>query len=334
MTIRLPLSKSIANRVLVLQAMDKVSLSDVSADEVPVDVKVMHDALEAIHRGAERVNLQNCGTAMRFLTAYCSQLEGQTIVLDGCERMRQRPVGPLVDALRIAGAEVEYLIQKGFPPLRIKGRQLDRTAVLGVNSSLSTQFVSALLLIGMEVETTRTSPYITLTREVMARWQNGDRDIAERDWSAAAFWYEYVALHGGELFLEDLYATDMQGDKVVADIFRDFGVETKYEEDGVFIRRCEGASMISYELSFRDCTDLYPALALTCERLGIALHARDTEVLRYKESDRLKALAEHRTYEDHRIAMALLAADWPCDDIACISKSYPTFYEQLCLLRR
>jgi 3-phosphoshikimate 1-carboxyvinyltransferase len=271
---------------------------------------------------------------MRFLTAYCAQRQGQTIVLDGCERMRQRPIGQLVDALRACGAQITYLGESGFPPLKISGQHLDKSQLLSLNQPLSTQFVSALMLIGLDVTTDNSSPYIYITRRVLARWDAGERNFMERDWSAAAFWYEYVALHGGELFLEDLYETDIQGDKVLVDIFRDFGVETRFEEEGVSIIRREEAQFMSYSMSFSDCPDLYPAIAITCQQLGITLHATGTESLRLKESDRLQAIREQRTYGDHRIAMALLAADLPCDDIACISKSYPTFYEQLCQLRR
>ena len=333
MPVQLPLSKSIANRLLVLQALHNVPLTDVSGSDIPDDVKLMHDALIAIENGAQRLDLQNCGTAMRFLTAYCAQRDGQTIVLDGCERMHHRPIGPLVEALRTCGAQIEFLGEGGFPPLRITGKKLVGRQVL-VSSQLSTQFVSALMLIGLPVITDCASPYIFMTKRVCERWQAGEHDFAERDWSAAAFWYEYVALHGGELFLEGLHKTDIQGDKVVADIFRNFGVETSYEENGIRIAKEYPPSTVHCQLSFADCPDLYPAVAVTCQQSGIVLDATGTETLRLKESDRIQTVHERCTNDDHRVAMALLAADLPCDNIACISKSYPAFYEQLCQLRR
>ena len=110
------------------------------------------------------------GTAMRFLTAYCAQLEGQTVILDGIERMHHRPIGQLVDALREIGADIEYLSKEGFPPLKIKGCILDKHRIVTINNPQSTQFVSALLLIGANVHTDSTSPYITLTREMIKQW--------------------------------------------------------------------------------------------------------------------------------------------------------------------
>ena len=325
--VRLPISKSIANRLLVLQALRGEPLLDVSGRDIPDDTRLMHDALEAIRSGASSLMLNNCGTAMRFLTAYCAQLEGCEIVLDGSERMRQRPIGQLVDALVALGADILYLGEIGFPPILVRGKQLDKRPIV-VSAPESTQFISALLLIGIDVQTDSDSPYIAMTRKV----KEGALDC-ERDWSAAAFWYEYVAIHGGELFLEGLHSTDIHGDKVVADIFRPLGVETVYEPDGVRIAKSVQILDSGLQISFKDCPDLYPAVALTCHALGITLDARDTASLRIKESDRLQAVSALQTNHDHRMAMALLAADLPCDDIACIAKSYPTFYEQLCTLR-
>lgn len=333
--IRLPISKSIANRLLILQALHSEPLMDVSGQDIPEDIRLMHDALEAIHSGASTVMLDNCGTAMRFLTAYCAQREGQTVVLDGCERMRHRPIAPLVEALRTCGAEIEYLGETGFPPLRITGRKLRKYA-LELDAAGSTQFISALLLIGIDVVTDSDSPYIRMTREVIARYAAGERCFMERDWSGAAFWYEYVAIHGGELFLEGLHSTDLQGDKVLVDIFCHFGVETAFEPDGIRLSPLNPLTLspLNFHLSFKHCPDLYPAVSLTCRALGITLDACDTEALRLKESDRIQAVRDLQTCHDHRMAMALLAADLPCDDIACIDKSYPSFYEQLCQLRR
>ena len=367
MQIELPISKSIANRLLILQAIHGDELMPVSAD-LPEDVRIMSEAIRQLgERREARIDIGNCGTAMRFLTAYCAQLEGQTTILDGVKRMHHRPIGQLVDALREIGAQIDYLGEEDYPPLRIKGCILDKQRLVTINNPQSTQFVSSLLLVGANVQTNCTSPYITLTRTLIERYTQHhlsrsqgvdcERNVVannvvgvvdlykiERDWSSAAFWYEYVALHGGEITLPGLYRDSLQGDKVVADIFSCLGVHTEYTAEGITIVSTGVADLQRSDLQgtdarstaqrsaeeilcqdFSACPDLYPAVALTCERLGIELHATGTDSLPLKESDRLRAVREHRTDHDHRMAMALLIADYEVDDTDCISKSYPQF---------
>ena len=331
MRIELPISKSIANRLLILQATHGDELMPVS-DSMPDDVRIMSEAIRLLgERREARIDLGNCGTAMRFLTAYCAQLEGQTTILDGVERMHHRPIGQLVDALREIGADIEYLGEEGFPPLRIKGCILDKHRIVTINNPLSTQYISALLLIGVNVITNSTSPYIYITQEVIKQYQLPPFSYhlsVEKDWSSAAFWYEYVALHGGEITLLGLSRDSLQGDKVVADIFAHLGVRTTYTAEGVVISSSPlHPTPYTLHHDFSACPDLYPAIALTCERLGVELHATGVESLPLKESDRLRAVAEHRTDADHRMAMALLIAGYKVDDTACISKSYPNFIE-------
>ena len=338
MQIELPISKSIANRWLMLQAIHGDELMPVS-DSMPDDVQILHNALTTLRTfktsktlSTPHIDVGNCGTAMRVLTAYCAQLEGQTTILDGIERMHHRPIGQLVDALREIGADIEYLGEEGFPPLRIKGCILDKHRMVTINDPQSTQYISALLLIGANVITNSTSPYIDITQEVIKQYHLSPFSFhltVEKDWSSAAFWYEYVALQGGEITLPGLSRDSLQGDKVVADIFAQLGVTTQYMEEGIVIYPSPLQST-TYTLhqDFSACPDLYPAVALTCERLGIELQATGVESLPLKESDRLRAVAEHRTDADHRMAMALLVAGYEVDDTACISKSYPQFVEQ------
>ena len=356
MRIELPISKSIANRLLILQATHGDELMPVS-DSMPDDVRIMSEAIRLLgERREARIDLGNCGTAMRFLTAYCAQLEGQTTILDGVERMHHRPIGQLVDALREIGADIQYLGEEGFPPLRIKGCTLDKRRIVTINNPQSTQYISALLLIGANVITNSTSPYIYITQEVIKQYQLSPFSFhisVEKDWSSAAFWYEYVALHGGEITLLGLSRDSLQGDKVVADIFAHLGVQTEYTAEGITIASTGVADLQRSDLQgidarstaqrsaeeilcqdFSACPDLYPAIALTCERLGVELHATGVESLPLKESDRLRAVAEHRTDADHRMVMALLIAGYEVDDTACISKSYPQFLEQFRQLRK
>ena len=390
MQIELPISKSIANRLLILQAIHGDELMPVSAT-FPDDVLLLHRALtiftthsshcecpiggtpsdsEASDNRIAEVNLGNCGTAMRFLTAYCAQLDGQTTILDGVERMHHRPIGQLVDALREIGAQIEYLGEEGFPPLRITGCALDKHKIVQIDNPLSTQFISALLLIGANVHTNSTSPYINITREIIAQYlqrttranysEQRERttaskasELIESDWSSAAFWYEYIAIHSGKIHLPGLFRDSIQGDKVVADIFAQLGVQTQYTTEGVTIISTGVADLQRSDLQgivarstaqrsaeeilhqdFSACPDLYPAVALTCEKLGIQLDATGIDSLPLKESDRLRAVREHRVDADHRMAMALLVADYPVDDTDCISKSYPQFLEQFNALHK
>lgn len=352
--VHLPVSKSVVNRLLILQARAGEALLPVD-ETMPDDVRVLHGALRTLDEragGGEEITVDvgNCGTAMRFLTAYCA-LSGRKAVLTGCERMRERPIGQLVEALRGLGARVDYMAREGFPPLRIEG-------VIGFQVSgfkfqvrlmhpQSTQFVSALLLMGVEVETDVSSPYIEMTRQLCACFAerrkaqvsdpgfqvSGFRFQVERDWSAAAFWYEWVAIHGGGLRMEGLRADSMQGDKAAAELFARLGVQTTYEADNVVIERVSDCALpSSVQWDFASTPDLYPAAAIACEQLGVRLEATGTESLTIKESDRLRAVREHRTYHDHRIAMALMAADMPCDETDCVSKSYPAFVEELARL--
>ncbi len=338
------------------------------------DVLLLRNALQQINsfnvqHSTFKVQLYNCGTAMRFLTAYCAVQDGLDITLTGSERMQERPIGQLVDALRNVGADIEYLGSEGYPPLRIHGKVLPRIPIT-LNDVDSSQFISALMLVGFPVETNETSPYIEMTQELIEQVQKGEPISIERDWSSASYWYEYVALYGGEIIFLDLYFQTLQGDSAVAEIFESLGVKSEETDEGIRIYkdvnatqhppvetpfmaspidttpslpRWEESEGAVLRINFSSCPDLYPAVYVTCHQLGIPLKAHGTERLLHKESNRLQAFdqlnnltakGEQRkallhTYSDHRIAMSLLTAGYQVDDIACISKSYPQFVEQL-----
>ena len=325
--ISLPISKSIANRILLLQAIHGDPLMRVSAD-MPDDIIVLHDALQQIRDtfgtpdkrispfplgegGGEALslNLKNCGTALRFLQIHIAECyPGAPITLTGDPRLLERDGKP------------------------------------------TTQTTSARILHGENIPVAKNeSPYITLSRRMRESYLSPLRGEPERgfqieaDWSSAAFWYEYVAIHGGELLLEGLRPDSLQGDRIVADIYAGyFGVKTEFVEEGAVIRsyseavlqRSGLAATQSYSnavsIDFSNCPDLYPAVALTCEKLSIELNATGTDRLRFKESDRIEAVRLHEVRNDHRMAMALMAADFPVsiDEQQCVSKSYPQFVEQ------
>ncbi len=311
MNISLPISKSIANRILLLQAIHGDPLMRVSSD-MPDDVLVLHDALEQLQtfkQGAAQnskqaplvLNLKNCGTALRFLQVHIAKCyPGAPITLTGDPRLMERDGKP------------------------------------------TTQTTSALILHGEPIPVAENeSPYITMSRRMVSMYQPCMADDIEPCWSSAAFWYEYVAIHGGELLLEGLQPDSLQGDRIVADLYAThFGVQTEFIEDGAVIRSVspkDGLYSVSeavcqpkaVSIDFFNCPDLYPAIALTCERLGITLLATGTDRLRHKESDRIEAVRLHEVRNDHRMAMALLAADFPVaeSEQTCIAKSYPQFPE-------
>lgn len=339
---------------------------------MPQDVVLLHDALVSLNfklstEGRNKTtsfnsqlstfNLNNAGTAMRFLTAYCAQLAGCEVVLDGCERMRHRPIGPLVDALRSMGADITYLGETGFPPLHIRGKSLAQSqftnhqSQITIQSSISSQFASALELIGIDCDAPA-SPYLTMTRSLIHNYKSSIFNLQlEKDWSSAAFWYEYVALHGGTVTLPGLSLDSIQGDKVVAELFEPLGVHTTSTPTGITIHHSHASGTqssifnspqgVQSSIDFISCPDLYPAIAMTCHMLGYELQATGIDSLRYKESDRIEVVKAMlatpkdqvvKTAHDHRIAMAALVAGRQVDDEECIVKSYPQFKEQLCKL--
>ncbi len=290
--VELPISKSIANRLILLQAIHGDELMPVSA-AMPHDVRLIHDCLTKLrtHQSGTPLTLylHNCGTALRFLQVHLEQCyAGEPIVLDGDERLKERDGKP------------------------------------------TTQTTSALIMHGKDIpQQDDESPYITMTRRMTAAYPN---ITIERDWSAAAFWYEYIAIHGGEILLTKLTDESVQGDRKVADIYAQyFGVHTTYTPQGAVLRAVNEQRPACVIIDFSATPDLYPAIALTCERLGITLHAEGTECLHYKECDRLEAVRLHEVRNDHRMAMALMAADYTVSKVEqqCVNKSYPLFVEQL-----
>ena len=276
--------------------------------DIPDDIHVLHDALVRLreHKQGEPLvlNLKNCGTALRFLQVHIDKFyPGEPITLTGDPRLLERLGKP------------------------------------------TTQTASARILHGDQVPVLPDeSPYITMSRRMAAMYQPSVVEDIERCWSSAAFWYEYMALQPllypdgpRELLLEGLTFHSLQGDRIVADIYAaHFGVKTTFTSDGaIIVNNTTRQSIVDCQLpdrqlvlDFTNCPDLYPAIALTCERLGIPLIATGTERLAYKESNRLEAVASHQVRHDHRMAMALLVAGYPVDDTACIAKSYPSFLSQ------
>ena len=382
-------SKSETNRVLLLQALySNLSLIN---DSNAHDVEMMKRGLQ---QTSGIVDVHHAGTAMRFLTAYFASLEGASITLTGSDRMKQRPIQVLVDALVELGAEVSYLEVKGFPPLHISGKQL-RGGRLHIRADISSQYLSALCLVaprfseGLELvfEGALTSmPYLKMTLKLLdaigveTSLEHKGLRIApmpkiksqslsvESDWSAASYYYSIVALSpvGTQVQLSVLKNDSLQGDRVLADIYTEFGVETTFENDQyVVLRKSYQPEPRAYFFDLKDAPDIAQTVAVTAAGLGVECTMIGLHTLPIKETDRLAAMktelekcglsvaispnsllvyarktvlssATIATYNDHRMAMAFapLATLIPLEiqDPMVVEKSYPDFWKDLTVL--
>ncbi|MCD8394797.1 MAG: 3-phosphoshikimate 1-carboxyvinyltransferase [Bacteroidales bacterium] len=314
-TIELPLSKSMSNRALIINALTPGSepLIDVARCD---DTDAVVAALQVDPKGYPTVNIGAAGTAMRFLTAYFAATEGAEVVLDGSERMRKRPIGQLVEMLRGVGAEVEYAGEEGFPPLRITGRKLQGGEVT-ISETVSSQYISAMLMIAPTMEQglrlcvegdLPSLPYIKMTLGMMeqrgADYERGPELITvrpgtyddtplkvEQDWSAASYWYEIAALSGGEVTLPGISIPSLQGDAQCEKFFERLGVFTQEAEEGPGYTLSASPDMYSrLELDLVDQPDLAQTLAVTAATIGVPFHLTGLKSLRVKETDRLEAL--------------------------------------------
>ena len=261
-----------------------------------------------------------------------SDMPDDVIVLhEALTRLRDHKKGePLTLYLKNCGTALRFLqvhLAKCYPgePITLTGdpRLMER------DGKPTTQTTSAKILHGETIPVEKDeSPYITMSRRMAETYPNIP---LERDWSAAAFWYEYIAIHGGSLFLEGLCKDSLQGDRIVADIYaKYFGVDTTFTQEGIEITSNQSRANHEAILDFSPYPDLYPSVHLTCERLGITLKATGIDRLRFKECDRIEAVAKHEVRNDHRMAMSLMAADYPVsiEEQTCIAKSYPNFVPQ------
>lgn len=317
--IELPASKSISNRALILNALSKSTslpnnLSD--SDDTRVMLRALQDMPEFIDIGA-------AGTAMRFLTAYLSIMPGEHTI-SGTERMKHRPIGILVDALRQLGATITYEGEEGFPPLHIVGHDNLEGGSLTVPGDVSSQYISALLMIAPTLRkglhltlegNIASRPYLDMTISMMrdfgakVEWK-GDNVIEvqpgsylqrpyhiESDWSAASYWYEMVALTpdtNAEVELIGLHRDSLQGDSRVWQLFQELGVQTRYyvDADGQEVIQLKkgGGITCHFSCDFTHQPDLAQTFAVTCSMLDVPFHLYGLQSLRIKETDRIAAL--------------------------------------------
>lgn len=305
-------SKSESNRLLILQALfPKLEIDNLSNSD---DTRVLQKALASKD---EVVDIHHAGTAMRFLTAYFVSRPGREVLLTGSQRMQERPIAILVDALRELGAEITYENNEGFPPLRIKGKELVKNEVK-VQANISSQYISALMLIapslpnGLKIylEGKVTSvPYIKMTLQLLkqcginGKFENNEifiepastvpekSIVVESDWSSASYFYSMAALSdAAEINLTSYRENSLQGDRSTADIYQKLGVKTTFLEGEIKLDKIDVQLPEILELDLANSPDLAQTVAATCFGLGIEAHLTGLHTLRIKETDRLQAL--------------------------------------------
>jgi len=312
-SIVLPGSKSIANRALIIHALSysPYSIENLSDSD---DVRVMN---QVFNSNSNHFDIGHAGTAMRFLTAFLSQIVGEWIIT-GSDRMKQRPIGILVDALNKLGAKIEYLENDGFPPIKIFGSHL-KGCVLELDGSVSSQYISALLMIAPTIEDGLTlrlknkimsRPYIEMTLKLMEQfgvqhvWKGNEIRITEQkykarpfsveaDWSGASYWYQIAVLADDvDLELIGLTTESLQGDSMIAKWFEQLGIQTLATENGSRLTK-NGQALPKYlQLNFIENPDVAQTFAVLCVMKQIPFHFTGLETLKIKETNRIVALQD------------------------------------------
>ncbi|HMR18410.1 MAG TPA: 3-phosphoshikimate 1-carboxyvinyltransferase [Sphingobacterium sp.] len=316
-TVQLTGSKSESNRALIIQALSegKVQIENISeADDTVLLTAALAKANDSSNRQMT-IDIGPAGTAMRFMTSYLNMVQGD-FVLTGTERMQQRPIGILVDALKEIGAEIHYQKKTGFPPLHIEGKLFQKKDTIRMKGNISSQYISSLLLVAsalkkgliLEIEGELTSrPYVSMTLDMLQEvgithsWEGNKIQIApqkakestlyiEPDWSAASYWYAMVALSKeGEINLPGLKQNSLQGDIAIAEIMQHFGVETSFEERGIRLKKCSISSE-KVLFDFKECPDLAQTVVVVASALKRDVSFTGLETLKIKETDRIAAL--------------------------------------------
>lgn len=312
-TITITGSKSESNRSLLLAALfPDIKIENISNSD---DAQVMAKGLK-ISEGT--VDIHHAGTAMRFLTGYFSSQEGKDVILTGSKRMTERPIKILVEALRTLGAEISYVQDEGYPPIKIKGQRIVKDKV-SLPANVSSQYISSLLLIapslenGLELELVgkiTSVPYIKMTLALLEEIGvetsfEGNMIkvspkakvasttlVVESDWSSASYFYGICALAapGTEITLSAYKQKSLQGDSVLADIYTAFGVETTFGENKVTLKKTDKKVLTENEIDLANAPDIAQTIAVTCFGLEVGCHLTGLHTLKIKETDRLEAL--------------------------------------------
>lgn len=308
-------SKSETNRLLLLQALyPQLKIENASNSD---DSEVIKKALQSVVKSGA-INVHHAGTAMRFLTSFYAIQDGMEVVISGSDRMHERPIKILVDALNQLGSNISYVGEEGLPPLKIFGKKLQGNKVV-INANVSSQYITSLMLIGsslpngleIELEGSITSvPYIKMTLSVLqslgikAEFNNKtisipttkklttDNFVVESDWSSASYYYSLMALSeiNTQLTLSYFKQNSLQGDSILTEIYQDFGVQTTFIDNKIILKKVENPSIKAINLNLNNAPDIAQTIIVTCLGLGITCNLTGLHTLKIKETDRLQAL--------------------------------------------
>jgi 3-phosphoshikimate 1-carboxyvinyltransferase len=390
LNILLPSSKSESNRVLLIDALCKHQTGQPSQLQNLSTARDTGTMQRLLASNNKVLDVLDAGTTMRFLAAYCTITRRATL-LTGTARMCERPIEILAEALQDLGASITYTQKKGYPPIAIQAFE-QKNNQIAVKGNVSSQYISALLMVapllpqGLTLNLlgeVHSKPYIQMTIALMQQfgvlvdWQQDQNTIQvspqtyqptsyyiESDWSAASYWYAIMALTGeGSLFLEGLKPQSLQGDSIMTNLGKYFGVASHFEANGLRLTKTSPDIIPNHSIDCSNCPDLAQTLAVLAAATGTALHLKGLQSLRIKETDRIAALQTElqnfgvlaveqepntlyiapqtlqspqravHTYKDHRMAMAFapLALLYPLsiENPEVVEKSYPHFWEDM-----
>lgn len=310
--VKLPASKSLSNRVLIIKALSH-NLSEMSNLSEARDTQIL---LKLLKSNDYELNAEDAGTVFRFMTAYLS-IQQESRLLTGSERMLERPIGPLVAALRAIGADIDYIKMVGFPPLKFNAFHGQTGKCVKIDANVSSQFISALMLIGpllpygLDIELVGdvvSKPYINMTASLMRNFgaeiklsetsieikpktYNNSCYQIEPDWSASSYFYSLMALsRGGEIFMEGLSQESLQGDRSVVEIYeKHFGIKTDFTDAGAVLSKSDAVGF-DINISFINTPDLAQTFIVTAAACRKKMNIFGLETLKFKETDRIAAL--------------------------------------------
>lgn len=313
-TIELVSSKSESNRALIIQALckNKFKIKNISFAE---DTKLLQILIK---KNTGEINCKHGGTTFRFLTAYFA-CTNSNVILTGSQRMKERPIKVLVDALISLGANISYLENVGFPPLHIEGKKI-MGGEITIDSSVSSQYISALLLIAPTLENGLTinlngkivsKSYLEMTLKIMNYFgieyiytqnkiivekQNciAKNYIVENDWSAASYWYSIASMFiNCEIKLPALKENSLQGDAILTKLFEQFGIKTSFHKEYITLQKLENFIYPNnFQYNFVNCPDLVQTIAVVCAALNIPAQLNGLETLSIKETNRIEAVCK------------------------------------------